>query len=75
MSAGTQARIQADPIYSTGLVKGFRPVLDGKLLTEAPTVSLLAGRFADVPVIVGYVAATAHAAVPSPDGDADAMYA
>ncbi|EIW53482.1 alpha/beta-hydrolase [Trametes versicolor FP-101664 SS1] len=53
-SVSALARAQDAAMYNfTGLVKGFRPVLDGKLLTEAPTVSLLAGRFADVPVIVG----------------------
>ncbi|KAI0634113.1 alpha/beta-hydrolase [Trametes polyzona] len=53
-SVSALARAQDAAMYNfTGLYNGFRPVLDGKLLTEAPTVSILKGRFADVPVIVG----------------------
>ena len=33
----------------------FHPVIDGKVLTDFPTKSILAGKFAKVPLIVGYV--------------------
>ena len=41
------------PCHSTGAYKSFHPVLDGKLFTETPTISILSGNFAKVPVIVG----------------------
>ncbi|TBU39675.1 alpha/beta-hydrolase [Dichomitus squalens] len=37
----------------TGLYNSFHPVVDGKLFTETPTISLLKGNFAHVRVIVG----------------------
>jgi hypothetical protein len=33
----------------------FRPVIDGTIITDFPTKSILAGKFAKVPLIVGYV--------------------
>ncbi|KAH9848631.1 alpha/beta-hydrolase [Lenzites betulinus] len=53
-SISALARAQDATKYNfTGAYNGFRPVLDGTLLTEAPTLSLLSGRFANVPVIIG----------------------
>ncbi|KAI0822444.1 alpha/beta-hydrolase [Trametes gibbosa] len=53
-SVSALARAQDAAEYNfTGAYNAFRPVLDGRLLTEAPTISLLNGRFASVPVIVG----------------------
>ena len=47
--------MSSDPTCcSTGAYNAFHPVLDGKLFTEIPTLSILKGNFADVPVIVGY---------------------
>ncbi|KAI0767254.1 alpha/beta-hydrolase [Fomes fomentarius] len=37
----------------TGAYKSFHPVIDNKFFTEYPTVSILKGNFADVPIIVG----------------------
>ena len=38
---------------STGQYKIFRPVVDGTLVTDFPTLTILGGGMADVPVIVG----------------------
>ncbi|PIL29185.1 hypothetical protein GSI_09234 [Ganoderma sinense ZZ0214-1] len=48
------ARAQDLVMYNfTGAYNSFHPVLDGKLFTETPTISILSGNFANVPVIVG----------------------
>ncbi|KAF5379671.1 hypothetical protein D9615_005751 [Tricholomella constricta] len=39
--------------FTGSLYKTFRPVVDGKLLTEYPTQSVTSGNFASVPLIVG----------------------
>ncbi|KAI0327529.1 alpha/beta-hydrolase [Cubamyces sp. BRFM 1775] len=53
-SISALARAQDAAMYNfTGAYNGFHPVLDGKLFTEIPTLSILKGNFADVPVIVG----------------------
>ena len=40
-------------VHSTGPYGSFHPVLDNKLFTEYPTISIMKGDFADVPIIVG----------------------
>ncbi|KAI8990740.1 alpha/beta-hydrolase [Trametes punicea] len=53
-SVSALARAQDAAMYNfTGAYNGFHPVIDGKLLTEIPSLSILRGDFADVPVIVG----------------------
>ncbi|KAI0372396.1 alpha/beta-hydrolase [Pilatotrama ljubarskyi] len=53
-SVSALARAQDAAMYSfTGAYNSFHPVLDGKILTEIPSLSILKGNFADVPVIVG----------------------
>ena len=43
------------PIFSTASgYNSFPPVLDGKILSDFPTRSILSGDFAKVPLIVGY---------------------
>ncbi|KAI0672409.1 alpha/beta-hydrolase [Trametes maxima] len=53
-SVSALSRAQDAAMYNfTGAYKSFHPVLDGKLITELPSLSILKGNFADVPVIVG----------------------
>ncbi|EMD37060.1 hypothetical protein CERSUDRAFT_137491 [Gelatoporia subvermispora B] len=53
-SVSALARAQDAASYNfTGLYNAFHPVMDGKLLTEYPTISILNGDFRDVPLIVG----------------------
>ncbi|KAL0946091.1 hypothetical protein HGRIS_012357 [Hohenbuehelia grisea] len=53
VSALSRAQDASGTSAFTGGFKSFHPVLDGKLLTEHPTKSILSGRFARVPLIVG----------------------
>lgn len=46
------------PLYSLSTASGYRgwhPVMDGKVFADFPTKSILAGKFAKVPLIVGCV--------------------
>ncbi|KAI0357004.1 alpha/beta-hydrolase [Trametes cingulata] len=53
-SVSALARAQDAAMYNfTGAYNSFHPVIDGKILTEIPSLSILKGNFADVPVIVG----------------------
>ncbi|TFK33466.1 Alpha/Beta hydrolase protein [Crucibulum laeve] len=55
-SISALARAQDAGISSAFTASGynvFHPVLDGKIITEFPTKSILAGKFARVPLIVG----------------------
>ncbi|KAF8871765.1 Alpha/Beta hydrolase protein [Infundibulicybe gibba] len=53
VSALARAQDAAGSSAFSGKYKVFRPVVDGQLITEPPTQSILAGRFARVPLIVG----------------------
>ncbi|OCH92743.1 alpha/beta-hydrolase [Obba rivulosa] len=53
-SVSALARAQDAASYNfTGAYNAFHPVLDGKILTEFPTISILDGNYHDVPLIVG----------------------
>ncbi|KAI0664141.1 alpha/beta-hydrolase [Cubamyces menziesii] len=53
-SVSALARAQDAALYNfTGQYKIFRPVVDGTLVTDFPTLTILGGGMADVPVIVG----------------------
>ncbi|KAI0359511.1 alpha/beta-hydrolase [Trametes cingulata] len=53
-SVSALARAQDAGLYNfTGAYNVFHPVIDGKLLTEYPTLSILKGNFADVAVLAG----------------------
>jgi hypothetical protein len=39
---------------------GFHPVVDGKIITDLPTGSILAGNYARVPLMVGYIYQSAY---------------
>ncbi|KDQ50936.1 hypothetical protein JAAARDRAFT_141079 [Jaapia argillacea MUCL 33604] len=55
-SISALARAQDASNYNfTGPYKNFIPVVDGKLITQYPTLSILQGKFAHVPLIVGAV--------------------
>ncbi|RPD61550.1 alpha/beta-hydrolase [Lentinus tigrinus ALCF2SS1-7] len=48
------SRAQDSVMYNfTGPYASFHPVMDNKLFTEYPSISIMKGNFADVPVIVG----------------------
>ncbi|PFH45585.1 hypothetical protein AMATHDRAFT_71494 [Amanita thiersii Skay4041] len=53
VSALARAQDAAGTAAFNGSYRIFRPVLDGKLFTNFPTGSILDGKFADVPLIVG----------------------
>ncbi|CAA7265759.1 unnamed protein product [Cyclocybe aegerita] len=53
VSALARAQDAAAPPLFTGGYNRFRPVLDGKIITDYPTRSFLTGNFAGVPLIVG----------------------
>ncbi|THU84217.1 alpha/beta-hydrolase [Dendrothele bispora CBS 962.96] len=53
VSAIARAQDLASTSAFNGSYKLFHPVVDGKIITRAPTLSLLNGQFAKVPVIVG----------------------
>ena len=40
-------------MHSTGPYNLFRPVIDDKLFFEYPSVSIMKGDFANVPIVVG----------------------
>jgi para-nitrobenzyl esterase len=53
----TAAELRALPIEKLGVKApgpNFGPFVDGRLLPESPLQSLLSGRYADVPLIIGY---------------------
>ncbi|KAI0327528.1 alpha/beta-hydrolase [Cubamyces sp. BRFM 1775] len=53
-SVSALSRAQDAAVYNfTGHYKLFRPVVDGMLITDFPTLSILGGDLADVPIIVG----------------------
>ncbi|KAI0364239.1 alpha/beta-hydrolase [Pilatotrama ljubarskyi] len=53
-SVSALSRAQDAGLYNfTGAYNVFHPVIDGKLITEYPTISILKGNFADVPVLAG----------------------
>ncbi|KAI0646569.1 alpha/beta-hydrolase [Trametes meyenii] len=53
VSALAHAQDQVSFGKFTGPYNGFHPVIDGKLITDIPTLSIQRGEFADVPIIVG----------------------
>ncbi|KAF7432971.1 hypothetical protein PC9H_004915 [Pleurotus ostreatus] len=53
ISALARAQDASGTSAFSGPFNGFHPVLDGKLFTDLPTKSIIAGRFHRVPLIVG----------------------
>ncbi|CAL1709691.1 unnamed protein product [Somion occarium] len=52
-NASISALARAQDSAFNGLYNAFHPVLDGKIISELPTVSILNGRFRQVPLLVG----------------------
>jgi len=55
ITASTADELRAVPWEKINAIPGnYGPFTDGRLLTETPTQALAAGRFADVPLIIGF---------------------
>ncbi|THU78749.1 alpha/beta-hydrolase [Dendrothele bispora CBS 962.96] len=70
VSAISRAQDLTTTTAFNGGYKLFRPVVDGKIITAPPTLSLLAGNFAKVPVIVG---STSNETVSTPNTVEDGL--
>jgi len=53
-SSGELRALPVEKLGVTSVGPGFGPFIDGRLLPEGPLQSLQAGRFTDVPLIIGY---------------------